>query len=55
MKGKAGDKTTGDEASTVAGPTISEVLAAYLADEMARLAEVKAHFGGIMGRAKIVA
>ncbi len=38
MKGTAGDNTTGAEAPTVASPTISEVLAAYLADEKARLA-----------------
>ena len=38
MKATAGDNTTGEEAPTVASPTISEVLATYLADEKARLA-----------------
>ena len=38
MQSTVRDNTTGDEAPTVAGPTISEVLAAYLADEKARLA-----------------
>ncbi len=34
----AGDNTPGGEATAVASPTISEVLAAFLADEKARLA-----------------
>ena len=38
MQGTAGNNATGDEAPTVASPTISEVLGAYLVDEKARLA-----------------
>ncbi len=38
MQGTDGDKTPGGEAAALAGPTISEVLAAFLADEKARLA-----------------
>ena len=38
MQGTTGDNTLGGEAAAVANPTISEVLAAFLADEKARLA-----------------
>jgi hypothetical protein len=38
VQSTAGANSTGDEAPTGASPTISEVLAAYLADEKARLA-----------------
>ena len=38
MQSMAGDNTPGGEAATLASPTISAVLAAYLTDEKARLA-----------------
>ncbi len=38
MQGTTGDNTPGGETAAVASPTISAVLAEYLADEKARLA-----------------
>ena len=38
MQGGANDNSRGDEPSELARPTISDVLAAYLADEKGRLA-----------------